>query len=391
MTITSTLATPSGVHSVSVVEGSGGIANVFVFGKYISLLDTKVVAGGRSAMFKILSCEVVRVQIPANVIPTTIQNVDGETQYIEIYLSTPSGISNSILIPYDAGAPPKERGYNVTTDSEWVDIFYQWLTGADQKTNLVASALPGTKNLKRLQDITTGATVLPASVVFNLRVQPWLPVDSEGLRVRTEPNDLKVKVKVNLHYTDTGQNALPEVKPADFPAPPPPTTPSDGTSQLAPSNSAATVKLSTQLPGDRDPAVVRTSQQLPKLRSFLTTPQQPPTLAMPPLLTPNMTSEAEQVARMLTGQPLPANTRLPSSLPNATGINQSVSALARNIAAQPATGQASNILVNPSPVIVVAHPPADTKKPQQQRHSNSDLHKMMESLGNRISQALPNR
>ena len=76
--------------------GPGSIADVFVFGKYISLLDTRVIAGGRSAAFEILSREVIHVQIPANVIPTTTE--DGKT-YIEVYLSTPNGISNSLLIP----------------------------------------------------------------------------------------------------------------------------------------------------------------------------------------------------------------------------------------------------------------------------------------------------
>ncbi len=445
LTVTSTVTTPAGVQSVSVVGGSGSIADVFVFGKYISLLDTKVIAGGRSAAFEILSREVVHVQIPANVIPTTIQNVEGDATYVEIYISTPSGISNSILVPFDPGTPPKPRGYDVAFGSNSVDIFYQWLTGADQKTNLVASALPSAKHvainwdsdtglgpkqiqiafigtvngqnlilylpatpsnrgdytvdaqvlavtlLKRLQDITAAGTALPASIDFTLKVQPWLPASAEGLRVRTEPKELKSKVKVNLHYNATGQNALPAVTPANYPASAPPATPPPDaatTGQFTPAPGAAGLTLNTARNAS-DPAVVRTAQQFPGLPSFLTAPQQPPALAMPPLLAPNVTSEAEQAARMLTGQPLPPNVPFPSSLSSVPGaINQTVSGLATAISSPSTTGQAPTILVNPSPVIVVAHPPESTKKQQKPK---SRFHKMMNSIGNRLSEAMPSR
>ena len=272
LTVTSTLTTPSGVQSVSVTGASGSIADVFVFGKYISLLDTKVIAGGRSAAFEILSREVVHVQIPANVIPTTIQNVDGDATYVEVYLSTPNGISNSVLIPYDGSPtpPPKPRGYDVAPASQSIDVFYQWLTGPDQKPGLVASAPPSATQIainwdsetglgprqiqvqfvatvnsqnviatlpatasnkgdytvdgpsfiatlfKRLQDFTAAGTILPASIPFSVRVQPWLPADSQGMRVRTEPKPLKSKVTVNLYYDATGVNALPAAQPSTF-------------------------------------------------------------------------------------------------------------------------------------------------------------------------------
>jgi hypothetical protein len=447
LTVTSTVATNSGIQSVSVVGGSGSIGDVFVFGKYISLLDTKVIAGGRSAAFEILSREVIHVQIPANVIPTTIQDVEGDTTYVEVYLSTPNGISNSILIPYEgAPAAPKVHGYDVAAASQSIDVFYQWLTGADQKPTLVASAAPsateidinwdsdtglgprqiqvqfiaivsgqnliltlpataGTKGdysvdgptfiatlFKRLQEFETAGTVLPQSIPFHVRVQPWLPTDNQGMRVRTEPKALKSKVTVNLYFNATGVNALPDAQPSVFFNPVPPLS-GNSAQQLRTADSSNTEEL-PGFHGDRDPAIRRVAQDVKSLPSFLNTPQRPPSLQMPPLLAPNMTSEAEQVARMLTGQPLPASTASPNPTSAIAGTNQTtaatpnIAALATTLASQSAAAQAPNILVNPSPVIVVAHPPTDTKKKQQHQ---SRLHKMMNSLSNRISQALPDR
>ena len=441
------MTTPSGVQSVSVTGASGSIADVFVFGKYISLLDTKVIAGGRSAAFEILSREVVHVQIPANVIPTTIQNVDGDATYVEVYLSTPNGISNSVLIPYDGSPtpPPKPRGYDVAPASQSIDVFYQWLTGPDQKPGLVASAPPSATQIainwdsetglgprqiqvqfvatvnsqnviatlpatasnkgdytvdgpsfiatlfKRLQDFTAAGTILPASIPFSVRVQPWLPADSQGMRVRTEPKPLKSKVTVNLYYDATGVNALPAAQPSTFLDP-------SSKGEISPRQLKTTnISGEEKFPvprRDQDPAIVRTAQEVKSLPSFLTAPQQTPALSNPALLAPNITSEAEQVARLLTGQPLPPNVPQsePLSAAPAPGQGnlpvQNVAALAATMAPRSSTAQMPNILVNPSPVIVVAHPPADAKKKQQPK---SRLHKMMNSLGNRISQAIPDR
>ena len=70
--------------------------------------------------------------------------------------------------------------------------------------------------------------------------------------------------------------------------------------------------------GSEDPAVVRTAQGLAlpsilptlpsvpsqSMSSFLQTPQPPPPLSMPALLAPNIASEAEQISKVVTGQPI---------------------------------------------------------------------------------------
>ena len=83
-----------------------------------------MIAGGRSAAFEILSREVIHVQIPANVIPTTTE--DGKT-YIEIYLATPNGISNSLLVPYKPATATPLVAYDVASTQASMDVFYQWL------------------------------------------------------------------------------------------------------------------------------------------------------------------------------------------------------------------------------------------------------------------------
>jgi hypothetical protein len=241
-TATYTVTTPTSPPTTAIYNVGGGttsIADVFVFGKYISLLDTKVIAGGRSASFEILSREVVHVQIPSNV--TAMTTDDGKT-YIEIYLATPNGISNSLLVPYQPATPAPQVAYDVATASQSVSVFYQWLLGPDGKPALVATADPGSKLsitwdsntsvapkqiqaqfvanvggqnvvivmpaaastkddytidlhaftvtlLKQLQNNTLVYPSLPPSPMqFAVNVQPFLPADSEGLRVRTKAN-----------------------------------------------------------------------------------------------------------------------------------------------------------------------------------------------------------
>jgi hypothetical protein len=55
----------------------------------------------------IISREVLRVSIPAGVRPTTILDADGTArQYVEVFVATPTGVSNRLLVPYvDSSAP----------------------------------------------------------------------------------------------------------------------------------------------------------------------------------------------------------------------------------------------------------------------------------------------
>ena len=423
--------------------GTTSIADVFVFGKYISLLDTRVIAGGRSASFEILSREVVHVQIPSNVIPTT--SFDNKT-YIEVYLSTPNGISNSLLIPYVPAAPPQQVAYDVATASQSIDVFYQWLPGPDGKPTLVPTVDPGSKGaigitwnsdtglgprriqaefsatvsgqslklslpgdainkgdysidgqvfavtlLKRLQDMTTPPSMPTTPITFSVAVQPWLPADSEGVRVRTEAKTLKSKVTVNLQYNATGVNSLPNVSPA---APPPPAPkPASGTttsSRLMPPETFNGPKL-TVTQGHKDPSLVRTAQQASLPRS-LSVPQPPPVLNTPTLLAPNVSAEAEQVSKFLTGQAVATTVSMPPP-PVPPALTGATATLATGLAAatptlptQTAQAQASPIVVTPSPVVVLPSPPVDDKKKKQHK---SRIHHMFNRIGNRMSQALP--
>ena len=136
---------------------------------------------------------------------------------------------------------------------------------------------------------------------------------------------------------------------------------------------------------------MRVSQDVGSLPQFLKAPQALPSLGKPPMLAPTGTSEAEQVVRLLTGQPLPAGVPIPNPLPSssganpATGVASKLTAAASTLASQASSIQAPRIVVTPSPVVVVSPPPTTPKKKQ------SRLHKMMNSIGNRFSEANPGR
>jgi hypothetical protein len=437
VTLTTT-TNASGTTTTTSITGAGSIADVFVFGKYINLLDTRVIAGGRSAAFEILSREVIHVQIPGNVIPTTTD--DGDS-YIEVFVSTPNGISNSLLIPYQASPPtPKTKvDYDLDANSQSIDVYYQWLPDASGKAKLVATYDPGTnKNLgitwdsgtglapkrlraqfsatvngqniafymaangsskgdysmdlrrfivgllQRLQDVLTAPTAAPAQIKLTVNVQPWIPSDAENLRVRTEAKALKSTLTVNMQYNATGMNALLGVAPPDLntgallsPRPRP-----DLGDQI--DSIAATRPVS-------DLGVVRTAQGPASLPPFSNLPQAPQVLDTRALLPPNVASEAEQVGRLLTGQPVNAQigsippVALPAPQAVSTAGTANTTATVTTTTTSTSAPQGQPIVVLPAPVVVI--PP----KPEEKKHARSRLHnsRFFKNLGNRISQAMP--
>lgn len=428
-----TLSTPNqatATTTYALTGGSTAIADVFVFGKYISLLDTRVIAGGRVASFEILSREVIHVQIPPNVIPTTTE--DGKV-YLELYVATPNGISNSLLIPCQPAAqpatPPKVA-YDVGGTAPSLDIYYQWLPGPDGKATLAPSSDPsknavtitwdsdtglaprqiqaqfaatvnnqniiielpaaastsgdytidGTlftaKLLERLQGLTAYPAIASTPIAFTVTVLPWTPADPQGLRAIKKPKTLPTKLTVNLHYNAVGPLPPPAAKPPGGAA---------GTSSRLMTPGALDGLRVGSARGTEDRAVVRTAQatalsRLPgfpsqSVPSFLNRPQPPPALSAPALLAPNVASQAEQFSKVMTGQPI---------APTISGPNQ------HGMAALPPTAanqQMPTIIVNPAPVTVVA-PPAATA---QKKHTSA-VHRMLNRFSNnRASAAAPSR
>ena len=419
--------------TTSIVGGTGSIADLFVFGKYISLLDTKVIAGGRSAAFEILSREVIHIQVPANAIPTTTE--DGKS-YIEIFLSTPNGASNSLLVPFKPANATPLVAFDLASTQAPVDVFYQWL-GPDGKQKLVPTVDPGTKGititwdastslgpkrlqvtfqgtvggqqftfaipadvvnkddytvdqrlftvtlLNRLQNIVTAPAAVTSPLTLTVFVQPWIPPDGE-VRVRTAAKQLKSSLTVNLNYNATGQNALPTVMPVPLPPPPPPPPAAGaGGAMLDPSGRGQTVADVRT----KDTAILRTAQAAPTAPGVLSLPQPPPFLDTRVLQSPNVGSEAEQVARMLTGQPFNPN-RVNSTLASQVGgtpVGALASQVATTVAGSASTAPGQPIVVLPAPVVVLP-PKPDIK----QTHSKSRFHpsRILKNLGNRVNQGI---
>ncbi len=440
VSLTTSTTGPATVTRTTVVGGPGSIADIFVFGKYFSLLDTRVIAGGRSAAFEILSREVIHVQIPANVTPTTTE--EGKT-YIEVHVATPNGISNSLLIPYKDESKrhtSTEDAYKLADKSRSLDVYYQWFTASGGATSLIPTFDPGEKEAiaiawddptglapKRLRvrfsttinsqnlsffvqadggskgdyeislrkfivgllsniqasNLVTSPAAIPTPLTFSVDVQPFIPSATENLRVRIEPKRLKTDLKVNIQYSATGYNALQGVAAPD---------PMTGASLGPRSSPAPTATIAHAVPKD-DVAMVRTAQDSTALRRSFKEPQARPPLSVSGLLAPDMSSEAEQVGRILTGEPLNAQLGPPLSVfspaafqeaagtgpvhgPPAGSTTTSQITSAGSTAAQP-------IVVAPAPVIIL--PP----KPEVKKRGNSHQRGagFFRSLGNRISDA----
>lgn len=112
----------TGFQGVEFVE-EGKPADILVFGRHFSLHESKVVAGGavlapsdsdlKATGVELVSREVMHLKLPETVRPTNI-TVDptGKLKkcpkaYVEVYIATPTGISNRLLIPFKPEDQPK--------------------------------------------------------------------------------------------------------------------------------------------------------------------------------------------------------------------------------------------------------------------------------------------
>lgn len=110
----------------AIVQGQP--TQLLVFGKYMSIHETRVIAGGRELPatgdtpgYEILSREVMTVRLPKDVQTSAAQ--DGRP-FVEIYLATPNGISNRLMVPYALGeAPEDEAKPPVDPDGTVVETF----------------------------------------------------------------------------------------------------------------------------------------------------------------------------------------------------------------------------------------------------------------------------
>ena len=143
--------------------------------------------------------------------------------------------------------------------------------------------------------------------------------------------------------------------------------------------------------GTLDFDVERTAQTSASTPPSLSVPQVPPALDTRVLQSPNVTSEAEQVARLLTGQPINPNiaSTPPTPSPAAGGAAPtSPSPTTRTVSSTTTTGATQPIVVMPAPVVILP-PRSDAKrsKPKSRFHPS----RVLENLGNRISQAIPDQ
>ena len=88
---------------------SNGQNSLLLYGRNISIQETAIVAGGQqvpASDVEILSREVIRVKLPKNLLVTRAYT---GRRYVEVHLATPNGISNRLLVPFqatDLDAPP---------------------------------------------------------------------------------------------------------------------------------------------------------------------------------------------------------------------------------------------------------------------------------------------
>jgi hypothetical protein len=392
----------SGYEGVDIITKPSGtpaptfLADIFIYGKYVDLLDTKVIVGGSylppspagppaTGGFEILSREVVHAQIPLTAQPTV--TIDNKT-YLEVYLATPSGISNRLLVPYQATVTPNLVAYDLDTDSQELDVYYQWWPDTSPTATLVATNDPGTAGLKIKWDNTTGLApktlqatfsttingqslqfsmqansgvqdqyvldkqlmtvillkrlhgiyappaALPTQLSLSVSVQPYIPQNSMGYRVLSAVKTLPTPLTVKLFYNATADPKLKDI------LEPPPLPPAP-----------APKKTSAAAPGAQLDEPVRTASF--RDQDLSQQSQLPNQLQLNDLITPPAPPSAAELAGRLSQ----AATSTISSAPTASQIALTQASNAIPTAAQlqaqlPQLPQ--SIVVHSSPVTVVA-------------------------------------
>lgn len=80
---------------------------IFLVGTNFSVHDTRVIAGGRSIPFRLLSRRIMQVTIPPNVTRLTESLSDQRSrQIVDVHVATPYGVSNHLQVPADI--PPTQ-------------------------------------------------------------------------------------------------------------------------------------------------------------------------------------------------------------------------------------------------------------------------------------------
>jgi hypothetical protein len=64
--------------------------------------------GADNVNVEVISRETMRIRIPADAKFSRIKDANGSNTYVEVYVATPNGISNSLLIPYDKAKKKKQ-------------------------------------------------------------------------------------------------------------------------------------------------------------------------------------------------------------------------------------------------------------------------------------------
>jgi hypothetical protein len=430
----------SGYDGVDIVK-EGQAADIFIYGKYINLLDTRVIIGGafvpnqnpsvtqtsqsttqsttagtattgttlgtttqtlaaQPGSVDILSREVIHVQIPATASPT-VTTGDGKS-YFEVYLATPNGISNRVLVPCQPkGTSPTLNAYDLAagTDNLELNIFYQWVTGADGRPKLILTDDPtsgGKKSLQitwddragfapktlqanftatlvagqhlmfslpadsgtsddysvdrykiattllsQFQQTVAPLSALPPTILLAISVQPYVPNDSMGFRVRKKEKPLNTRLSVKFINNVTNKEVSP---------------PGSDTSAFIPIPRRMLNETISGNLAKSDDSLVQTTQgpsQFPLSNSL-------PSLALPAL--PNVSTLAKTAPALdasTLSQQVGSLTLPPPNLGATPAVvNQAINQVAQNLAHPP------QIVVNPSPVVVIAPSatPASTSK-----------------------------
>ncbi|HEX3655745.1 MAG TPA: hypothetical protein VHV55_08070 [Pirellulales bacterium] len=175
------------------------VTTLYLVGKRFSVLETRVIAGGRSVPFRMLSRNVLEITVPPGVQPLLAPQYQN---FVDVQVAAPYGVSSHLLVPRVVRPGTLQNRFEWVTTASAVHIAY---SAASTGKSLYATITPA----PQIQ-LSSPTTVTPTSLPLNLTISEVLAGGQEVMlgkvtATATNPVNARLDVRSQLYVIDVDQ------------------------------------------------------------------------------------------------------------------------------------------------------------------------------------------
>jgi hypothetical protein len=175
------------------------VTTLYLVGKRFSVLETRVIAGGRSVPFRMLSRNVLEITVPPGVQPLLASQYQN---FVDVQVAAPYGVSSHLLVPRVVRPGTLQNRFEWVTTASAVHIAY---SAASTGKSLYATITPA----PQIQ-LSSPTTVTPTSLPLNLTISEVLAGGQEVMlgkvtATATNPVNARLDVRSQLYVIDVDQ------------------------------------------------------------------------------------------------------------------------------------------------------------------------------------------